>query len=485
MNASSLVLIGFVFSSLVANTVCKETWRTCVGDSGTTPGQREAQFTKQLVQFAKEFDAKQPVKEEGEEEEKENSKGKDSIGSKLEPNFRHGGGTIIEVMKPWGAVDAASLEDTTAPVPWGLNRMHNHSGLDDRYSPRQGLTEQGTKVYPSDTTIRKTRTDSEGRAIPNHNMTSGNPDPLKGLIYDVKSMINVFAGMLSHVTLPKSAMTGLLSGLCFGFLHVIAPDHLGTILTLSSATTKGNAFAVGAACGLGHSFGLVFIAIVFLSLRSAVTFNIKAWEYYGNYLVGASMILCALYFIMREATFLVQHEDGTYTAQPCFCHPSQPPIPPVCQPCSGPGSKTKFTPRPSYRAGGRKENRSSTSRLRAGEGRDVRGALVGVLQGACCPLAMVGLSFLAARPVLGIVFFLMSFTASSALGTASVSVVWAWATSTGICGGLSPKFAYRMSCCLTLTLGILWVMANYCGVLEKLNYAEAAEHVQLSHLDHE
>merc|ERR1719343_713717 len=106
----------------------------------------------------------------------------------------------------------------------------------------------------------------------------------------------------------KDVVTGLFSGLCFGVLHVIAPDRLGTIMTLSSATTKGNAFAVGAACGLGHSFGLVFVAVAFLSLRSAVTFNVEAWEYYGNYLSGASMILCALYFIMRETKFLEQNE---------------------------------------------------------------------------------------------------------------------------------------------------------------------------------
>jgi len=115
----------------------------------------------------------------------------------------------------------------------------------------------------------------------------------------------------------------------------------------------------------------------------------------------------------------------------------------------------------------------------------VRGALIGLLQGACCPLAIVGLSFLAAQPVLGIVFFLISFIAVSALGTASVAVVWAWATSTGICGGLSPKLAYRMSCCFTLVLGILWVVANYCRFVEKLNYAEAAEHAQLSLFKHD
>lgn len=290
-------------------------------------------------------------------------------------------------------------------------------------------------------------------------------------------------GMLSYSTMPANPMSGMWSGLCFALLHVIAPDHLGTLITLSSSTTTRNAFAVGAACGLGHSFGLVFIAIIFLSLRSAVTFNVEAWEYYGNYFIGASMILCAIYFIMRENTFLVKNEDGTCTAQVCSCHPAILPKTPMtedaCSPCDG----EERTPLLLYRAGGSEERRSAVSEqaswLRAPEGRDVRGALIGVLQGACCPLAMVGLSFLAALPAMGVMFFLIAFLAASALGTASVAVVWAWATSAGICGGLSPKFAYRMSCCFTLVLGLLWVIANYCGILENLNYAEAAQNAQL------
>merc|ERR1719362_237166 len=308
-------------------------------------------------------------------------------------------------------------------------------------------------------------------------------------------------GRLSYLTLHTKAMsgtwTGFLSGLCFGLLHVVAPDHIGTIITLSSATTKGDAFAVGASCGLGHSFGLVFVAAVFFSLRSAVTVNVDAWEYYGNYLIGASMITCGLYFMIREATFLVQNEDGTYTAQACACHPVQPIMPKACQlipketprddedacmPC-GDHLEAERVPLLSAPEGGREEPRSSVPGQAlqpcAVQGRGVRGALIGLLQGACCPIAIVGLSFVAALPAMGVAFFLITFMAISSLGTASMAVFWAWATNTGICGGLSPRFAYRMSCCFTLILGILWVTANFCGVLDRLNYAEAAEHAQL------
>merc|ERR1719410_1411923 len=116
-----------------------------------------------------------------------------------------------------------------------------------------------------------------------------------------------------------------------------------------------------------------------------------AWEYCGNYLIGASMIFCGFYFIMREATFLVENEDGTYTAQPCSCHPGKsmtPMLEDVCLPCDG------AVLLPSFRAGGRKEKQTSVSEQalwpHAGEGRDVQGALIGVLQGVCCPVAMVG-----------------------------------------------------------------------------------------------
>lgn len=323
-------------------------------------------------------------------------------------------------------------------------------------------------------------------------------------------------GAMDYPPMNKDVLNGLASGLLYGLIHVVGPDHLGTLMTLSGSTTRRNAFTVGAFWGLGHSFGMVFIACVVLSLDEVVTFDMEAWEYYGNYFIGSSMILCAMYFILRESTFLTQQEDGTYVAQPCACHgipapppqmPSMPPMPPMIPtPRSSRSARPKkikfchdfhddcdcdgaeeFTPLMSDCRRSLEEARPQkdfSEKLpwwqHALAGRDARGALIGIFQGACCPLGMIGISFLATLPVSGIVTFLLTFMTVSAFGTATLAVCWAWVTSNGLCGGLSPKIAYRMSCCFTLGLGILWVIANYYGVLEKLNYAEAAHHAHLA-----
>mmetsp|Transcript_31683 Transcript_31683/g.62227 ORF Transcript_31683/g.62227 Transcript_31683/m.62227 type:complete len:356 (+) Transcript_31683:110-1177(+) len=322
-------------------------------------------------------------------------------------------------------------------------------------------------------------------------------------------------GAMDYPPMNKDVLNGLASGLLYGLIHVVGPDHLGTLMTLSSATTKRNAFAVGAWWGLGHSFGMVFIACIFLSLDSVVAFNMEAWEYYGNYFIGSSMILCAAYFILRESQFLTQQEDGTYVATPCACchNTSAAPPPRIPTPLSSrsaspsrpasPRKKVKFcrdycdcddaecnsaeesTPLMSNFHDSGEEAFPPPPKLtttqpwwqRTFGGRDARGAVIGVFQGACCPLGMVGISFLATLPMPGIVVFLLTFMAVSAFGTALLAVCWAWLTNSGFCGGVSPKLAYRVSCCFTLSLGILWVIANYYGFLEKLNYAEAAHHL--------
>jgi len=285
-------------------------------------------------------------------------------------------------------------------------------------------------------------------------------------------------------------MTGFSSGLIFGLLHMIGPQNLGTLMTLSSATTRDTAFVVGASCGLGHSFGMVLVAIAILSVRSRVTINSEAWEYYGNYLIGASMILCALNFLMRETTFLVKHRDGSYSAQSCACHgahqatqPQRPAESSLKSASASDGAKACHSAVSEQHERTMHHKHMDLLQL-AWDGRNAGGALIGMLQGTCCPLVMVGVSFVATLPVPGIVVFLITFMAITALGTAFSAMLWAWATNAGICGGLSPTVAYRMSCCFTLTLGIGWVIANYFHILDKLNYAEAAERSNLDSFKH-
>lgn len=297
---------------------------------------------------------------------------------------------------------------------------------------------------------------------------------------------------------PTWQANALIMGLIYGLIHVVGPDHLGTLMTLSAATTPQRAFKVGAAWGLGHSFGLVFVAGAIMTLHHFVQVDVETWEHYGDYVIGLSMVLCAAYFMCRESAFLVQQKDGTFVPQPCACH------------ASTPTTHSRRRNRKDRRGDdGSSSDRSdskkhsfcssynhSDSCSSAEEGccesiplvprepqevfeessqqwnRDAKGAAIGMLQGFCCPLGMVGMTFLATLSAVGAVTFLFTFLIISAFGTASLAAAWACLTSRGIGTTVSPRAVYRTSCCFTMCLGILWIVANYCGFLDKLNYAE-------------
>jgi len=311
----------------------------------------------------------------------------------------------------------------------------------------------------------------------------------------------------------------VLMGLVYGLLHVIGPDHLGTLMTLSAAAAPARAFSVGAAWGFGHSFGVVFIGAVFVSFHHMAPAHLDAWEHYGDYVIGLSMMLCAAYFMLRESAFLQQEKDGSIVAKPCACHghfkPAPPPIPhrrsrdkikENC--CDFPKSRSReFCG--AFSAGGNcehVEHDHEEGQLHENQccettplvvkdtdvtaeslpetwgemlcaGRSMRGAIIGIFQGFCCPMGVVSLPFLANLSATGVFGFLFTFLIVSALGTATLAMCWAALTGRGIGSNLSQQVVFRGSCAFTMALGVLWIIANYYGLLEKLNYAE---HVQMT-----
>jgi len=304
--------------------------------------------------------------------------------------------------------------------------------------------------------------------------------------------------MGSHVGGHAAIHGPLLMGIVYGLIHIISPDHLGTLMTLSSVTSPGRAFRVGAAWGLGHSFGMVFIAFVFLGLRSLVTVDMHKWEHYGNYFIGASMIAIALYFILSESSFLKEEADGSVTAKGCACHGSpDAEVPPerhfahssrghygassdealACQPCCPPGDDCcKESPAGSKLFGALADREApgpkQTWWQRAWAERDLKGALLGVCQGMCCPLGMLGVGFLAGLDAGGVVAFLIVFIGVATFGTAVVAVVWAALTAYGLGAKVSSSAVYRGSCACTLALGLAWIVANFFGILGALDYTE-------------
>lgn len=293
-------------------------------------------------------------------------------------------------------------------------------------------------------------------------------------------------------------------GALCGAIHAIAPDHLGTIMTLSALCTPKQAFRIGASWGIGHSFGTFFICGVFITLRAFAVQGIGAYEHYGEYLVGASMVCCALYFAYNENTYLEEQEDGNVVAVPCSCHnfgvckdskmqefDTNVDSEFVCMPCDStamlsnvrpPRGKTAPAPedlddievpetapliaRP---VGGEQKNeREGSAYICCNNwlptGRDTQGAFLGVLQGICCPTGLVGVSFVAGMETSAhILVFLIACTLVCVVGTGLIASCWAVVTQRGMGKYFAPKLVYRGSCVFTLLLGVVWISANYNG----------------------
>ncbi|CAJ1454213.1 unnamed protein product [Effrenium voratum] len=106
------------------------------------------------------------------------------------------------------------------------------------------------------------------------------------------------------------------------------------------------------------------------------------------------------------------------------------------------------------------------------QGRDVKSAAVGLLQGLCCPMGLVQLSYLAGKAALDAAIFVLVTMVVSIGGTALVAAAWASLTRSSLATSVSPRRVYRSSCFLALAFGIAWIAANYFDVLDKVNYAE-------------
>lgn len=255
---------------------------------------------------------------------------------------------------------------------------------------------------------------------------------------------DAFAILLANdVYYPKpqepqgQVLRALVMGLLYACIDTLGPDHLGTLVTLSTVAQPVKAFRIGAAWGFGHTFGMALVGLVILLLRHCVPFDTVSWEHYGQYVIGFSMMACGVYFLYHEASFLQEEDDGSLS----FANPDkEDPLAEQSEPWLG---------------------------------RDVKGAIVGLLQGLCCPMVAIGISFMASLHPIGIAVFLLAFILMSSLLTASLAVAWAAATARGLGGLLSPQAAYRASCGFTVGLGLVWILANGCGFIAQLDYSES------------
>ena len=80
----------------------------------------------------------------------------------------------------------------------------------------------------------------------------------------------------------------VITGFSFGLLHVLAgPDHLSALAALAVGTSY-KAFVLGFRWGLGHSTGLVVIAVIFIWLKGDL--DLRRIGRYCDFIVGLFMV---------------------------------------------------------------------------------------------------------------------------------------------------------------------------------------------------
>lgn len=292
------------------------------------------------------------------------------------------------------------------------------------------------------------------------------------------------AAQLTGAKWMMRSLTGSLAlGAFLGALVALAPDHLGTIMTLSVASDSFGAFRVGATWALGHAAGMGTILLLLFFTESAVGFSTKRWERASEYVIGVSMILCALYFIAQESHYIRESADGTQTVLSCECCTPGPPHSSVKkQSAHRKKGFAKFCDSFGRRDGGHESDfsnidpgASSTAegrRLLAWSGRDINGAVMGIVQGFCCPMSIVGTTFTSAVSTpLGRAAFVTAFVAVSTVGTGMLAMGWSHITrSSG--SWLPPRVVYRATCVFTMLFGFLWIVATAAGKTDFLEWTE-------------
>mmetsp|Transcript_31159 Transcript_31159/g.58461 ORF Transcript_31159/g.58461 Transcript_31159/m.58461 type:complete len:288 (-) Transcript_31159:96-959(-) len=282
--------------------------------------------------------------------------------------------------------------------------------------------------------------------------------------------------MLLSIT-SRAFHAGSMGVMC-GLLHAIGPDHVATLVSFSSLLTPWAACKVGAAWGLGHCAGIFGIALLTYLIGSLPGVHVESWEKNGDYIIGASMILVASYFFVRESEFLTVDPDGNITATGCSCSHSS-----IYSAAGSACSTSASSPVDQEALNGSSETTPLVPHCHDShvphdsdlQGRGAKGAVVGFVQGMCCPMGLVQLSYLAGRGALDSIVFSLVTVVVAVTGTSLLAASWAGLTRSNLLKSVNPFYMYRMSCGFTFTLGVLWIVANYCNVLDKLNYAEATD----------
>jgi len=284
-----------------------------------------------------------------------------------------------------------------------------------------------------------------------------------------------------------------LLGWAMGALIPIEPDHLCSLIALNAGVTRvDTAFWGGIKWGIGHSIGMLTFCLIFLSAQKLI--NLELWEFYGNYVAGVLLFGIGVYFLKHESQYVEIGEDGDWkpTSDSCHCCSSHSVAKPMHKPhshadghdcsagsCSHGSHDDPEAERVPLIAAEEKTKTAAT--LIAPSLGDLRGAVVGTLQGLCCPSCVAGLAFVgqmgAQHPsTMDITLFFLIVFLSITFSSAVVSSLVVFAgRSASTCFSLSTRTMFRAACIFSILVGITWIALNAWGQLHVIQYTHSIE----------
>lgn len=110
--------------------------------------------------------------------------------------------------------------------------------------------------------------------------------------------------------------------------------------------------------------------------------------------------------------------------------------------------------------------------------------MIGFIQGCACPAGLVGIVFLKHYAAYEMLMFVVVFFFVTTLAMGTLAAAYGWVTRACIPSAVLGRCIYYGSCCLSITLGLTWLILNFTGNLEFfLGHDHDHDHGHLGH-DH-
>jgi uncharacterized membrane protein YfcA len=294
---------------------------------------------------------------------------------------------------------------------------------------------------------------------------------------------------------------GIVQGL--GAIHVLTgPDHLSALATLSANIGSARlAFWLGVRWGLGHSTGLLLVGVIFilLSRRQLEKENVEIPErmtHFFETIIGVYMLLLGLYGIHRACekrhkalaqgelpTSLVDSQDAPQADTPLQAeesngldHGRQDAIPSLDEMSYQNHANIQLAPD----LGREQESDAATASKPPGCFRgclsklstQTLALLTGILHGLAGPGGVLAIiPAVQLRDAKLATIYLGSFCVSSTLIMGLYATIYGTCSSRLAEGGASIHHVFRIECgssCLSLVVGVLWLVLLSIGKLDEV-----------------